>query len=84
MTKPKMPEKSHNQNKLATVHFTTYYPSTNCAFTKRQQSIKNYVPSDSKRLSQNNARKSQKENKAVTVRFTTYYTYKNYTFTNRR
>ena len=84
MTKPKMLEKSQKHNKLATVHFTTYYLSTNCAFTKRQQSIKNYVPSDSKRLSQNNGRKAKKENKAVTVRFTTYHTYKNYTFTNRR
>ena len=33
--------KKPKQNKLATVHFTTYYPSINCAFTKRQQSIKN-------------------------------------------
>ena len=35
MTKPKVPEKSQKQNQLATVHFTTYYPSTNCTFTKR-------------------------------------------------
>ena len=33
-------EKSQKQYKLATVHFPTYYPSINCAFTKRQQSIK--------------------------------------------
>ena len=45
MTKPKIPEKSQKQNKLATVPFTTYYPSTNYTFTKRHSSIKSYVPS---------------------------------------
>ena len=40
-TKTKMPEKSQKQNKLATVHFTTYYPVTNYTFTKGHSSIKN-------------------------------------------
>ena len=35
MTKPKTPEKAKKRNKLATVHFTTYYPSANCTFTER-------------------------------------------------
>ena len=34
-------KKSQKQNKLAAVHFTTYYPSIKRAFTKRQQIIKN-------------------------------------------
>ena len=40
MTKPKMSEKSQKQNKRATVHFTTYYPSTNYAFTKNTRELK--------------------------------------------
>ena len=80
-SKPKMPEKSQKQNKLATVHFTTYYPSTNYTFTKRHPSIKNYVPSYSKWLSQKFQKKSQKQNKLATVHFTTYYPFTNYTFT---
>ena len=51
-TKTKMPEKSQKQNKLATVHFTTYYPSINYCFTKGHPSIINYVPSCSKWMSQ--------------------------------
>ena len=36
MRKPKTPEKSKKkQNNFATVHFTTYYPFTNYACTKR-------------------------------------------------
>ena len=41
----KRQEKSQKLNKLATLHFTLYYRSINCTFTKRQQSIKNNVPS---------------------------------------
>ena len=78
-----MPEKGQNQNKLATVHFTTYYPSTNYTFTKRHPSIKNYVPSYSKWLSQKCQKKSQKQNKLATVHFTAYYTSTNYTLTKR-
>ena len=58
-TKSKMPEKSQKQNKLTTVHFTTYYSSKNYTFTKRHQSIKNYVPSCSKWLSQKCQRKAK-------------------------
>ena len=35
-----MREKSQKQNKLATVHVTTYYPSINSTFTKGHSSIK--------------------------------------------
>ena len=44
--------KSQKQNKLATVHFTIYYSSTNYTFTKGHSSIKNYVSSYSKWQSQ--------------------------------
>ena len=36
----KRQEKSQKQNKLATVHFTTHYPSINCAFTKTEKNQK--------------------------------------------
>ena len=48
IAKPKMPEKSQKQNKLATVYFTTYYPATIYTLTTRPSSIKNYVFSCSK------------------------------------
>ena len=43
MTKPKNPRKCQKQNKVATVHFITYYHSKKYTFTKRPSSIKNYV-----------------------------------------
>ena len=71
MTKPKKPEISQKQNKLATVYFTTYYPATIYTFTKRHSSIKNYVPSYSKWLSQSCQKKAKKLNQIATVYFTT-------------
>ena len=43
--KAKNARKSQKQNKLATARFTTYHSFKNYTFTKRHQSIKNYVPS---------------------------------------
>ena len=80
MTKPKVPEKSQKQNKLATVHFTTFYPATNYTFTKRHPGIKNYVPSYSKWLSQKCQKKGQNQNKLAKVHFTTCYPSTNYAF----
>ena len=40
--------KDQKLNKPTAVHLTTYYPATNCTFTKRHSSIKYYVTSCSK------------------------------------
>ena len=59
MTKQKNPKQSQKQNKLATVYFTSYYPSANLTFTNNAKALNIMFPATQNDQAKN-ARKKAK------------------------